>query len=51
MAEKCAAKVEVWARVVGFFRPLKQWNRGQRAQYQARTPYQVTIEEQSHDKG
>jgi len=41
--QPCTAKTEVWARVVGFFRPLKQWNKGQRAQYDARTPYRPGV--------
>lgn len=50
MSERCTAKTEVWARVVGFFRPLKQWNRGQRAQYSERTPYQVQKEQDHGDR-
>lgn len=41
--QPCSAKTEVWARVVGFFRPLKHWNKGQRAQYAERTPYRPTV--------
>ncbi len=44
MSQPCSAKTEVWARAVGFFRPVKQWNRGQRAQYDARTPYRADKE-------
>lgn len=43
MSQPCTAKTEVWARVCGFFRPLKQWNRGQRAQYAERTPYRPDV--------
>lgn len=43
MSERCPGKTEVWARVVGFFRPLKQWNKGQREQYNARTPYRPEV--------
>ncbi len=38
---KCREKTEVWSRVVGFFRPVQQWNKGKRAEYAERTPYKV----------
>lgn len=45
MSKPCEAPTEVWARVCGFFRPLKQWNRGKKAEYAARKPYRVEKKE------
>lgn len=41
MAKKCTATTEVWARVCGFFRPVKQWNAGKREEYRERVEYVV----------
>lgn len=45
-SEPCAAKTEVWARVCGFFRPVRQWNKGKRQEYQERTPYRICRDEE-----
>lgn len=45
MSEPCTAKTEVWARVCGFFRPVRQWNKGKRQEYQERTPYRISRED------
>jgi ribonucleoside-triphosphate reductase len=31
--EKCGAENEVYARIVGYIRPIKQWNVGKKAEY------------------
>ena len=49
MSQKCKAKTEVWSRVCGFFRPVKQWNRGKRQEYQDRTPYKIAAREDAKD--
>ncbi len=38
----CDHKTEVYSRVVGYYRPVQQWNKGKQAEYQARVPFQVT---------
>lgn len=39
--KKCAAKVEVWSRVCGFFRPVQQWNRGKKEEFKERKEFVV----------
>jgi ribonucleoside-triphosphate reductase len=36
---KCATKCEVYSRVVGYLRPIDQWNGGKRAEYAARKTF------------
>jgi len=36
---KCKAKTEVYSRVVGYYRPVQQWNLGKQAEFHARVPY------------
>jgi anaerobic ribonucleoside-triphosphate reductase len=33
--------VECWSRIVGYYRPLKDWNRGKRQEFEDRTAYQA----------
>ena len=33
--------VEVYSRVVGYFRPVKQWNKGKREEFEERKPYSL----------
>lgn len=39
--KKCTAQVEVYSRVVGFFRPVQQWNRGKREEFRERKTFKV----------
>ena len=39
---KCKAKTEVYSRVVGYYRPVQQWNLGKQAEFHARKPYAIT---------
>lgn len=32
---------EVWTRIIGYFRPVKSWNKGQQAQYKDRVLYDL----------
>ncbi|MDO3380421.1 anaerobic ribonucleoside-triphosphate reductase [Geoalkalibacter halelectricus] len=41
---KCNARTEVYSRVCGFFRPVQNWNKGKKAEYRDRLPYQVTAD-------
>ncbi len=38
---KCGAEAEVYSRVVGYLRPVKQWNAGKRAEFALRTRYRI----------
>ncbi len=33
--------VEVYSRVVGYFRPVKQWNKGKREEFGERVEYKI----------
>lgn len=48
MNPKCDAKVEVYSRVCGFFRPVQQWNKGKKEEFRDRREYLV---EQANAKG
>ncbi|MCQ2789543.1 MAG: ribonucleoside triphosphate reductase [bacterium] len=43
----CGSDSEVFSRVVGYIRPLKQWNEGKRAEFEARTNF--VVEKQSSE--
>ena len=38
---KCKARTEVYSRVVGYYRPVQQWNLGKQAEFHDRVPYAV----------
>ena len=37
----CGVETEVYARVVGYLRPVKHWNAGKRAEFELRRSYQI----------
>jgi anaerobic ribonucleoside-triphosphate reductase len=37
----CDAQTEVYTRVVGFYRPVNQWNDGKREEYEDRKEYAI----------
>ncbi len=39
--ETCGAKTEVYSRVVGYLRPVNQWNEGKQAEFDLRSRYQI----------
>ncbi len=39
--DKCGAENEVWSRIVGYIRPIKQWNAGKRSEYGDRQTYDI----------
>jgi len=38
---ECNDKTEVYSRVVGFFRPVTQWNKGKKEEFAQRTEYEI----------
>ena len=38
----CKQQTEVYARVVGYYRPVKHWNLGKREEFNARVVYDVS---------
>ena len=43
---KCSEKTEVYSRVVGFLRPVSQWNKGKQAEFEMREHYDDAAEHQ-----
>jgi uncharacterized membrane protein YgcG len=41
MAERCGRKTEVYSRVVGYFRPIQQWNAGKKEEFKNRRTFMV----------
>jgi len=41
VCQKCGAECEVYSRVVGYLRPLKQWNGGKQAEFKMRKMFKV----------
>lgn len=39
----CKCKTEVYSRIVGYYRPIQQWNRGKREEYHNRSTYKFDI--------
>lgn len=37
----CDETCEIWSRVVGYFRPVDQWNKGKKSEYAERTEYKI----------
>ena len=38
---KCGAKTEIYSRVVGYFRPTAQWNRGKKQEFKDRKVFNI----------
>jgi anaerobic ribonucleoside-triphosphate reductase len=38
---KCGKKTEIYSRVVGYFRPVADWNKGKQQEFNERKKYQV----------
>ena len=39
----CDSVCEVWSRIVGYFRPVDQWNTGKKSEYADRTEYTIPL--------
>lgn len=39
--QNCKEKVEVFSRVVGFYRPVQVWNEGKKEEFKCRVPFEV----------
>ena len=40
--QNCNSKTEVYSRVVGFYRPVEQWNAGKQDEFTQRKTFEVT---------
>ena len=50
MSKKCKEKTEIWSRVVGFFRPIQDWNKGKQEEFKDRKLFEVKKEEGKEKK-
>jgi ribonucleoside-triphosphate reductase len=41
--EKCGAESEIYSRIVGYLRPVRQWNKGKKAEFATRKGYVVRL--------
>lgn len=39
----CQNKTEVYSRVVGFYRPVEQWNEGKKEEFRERKTFKVEV--------
>lgn len=38
---ECGAETEIWSRVVGYYRPVKNWNKGKKEEFRQRCTFRV----------
>ncbi|RLE79946.1 MAG: anaerobic ribonucleoside-triphosphate reductase [Thermoprotei archaeon] len=38
---KCGGEVDLWSRIVGYYRPIRNWNPGKRAEFRLRQHYKL----------
>lgn len=43
LAEVKGTECEVYSRIVGYFRPVKQWNNGKQEEYGERETFEVAV--------
>ena len=41
---KCGQKTEIYSRVVGYFRPVSDWNKGKKEEFKDRKTYQANYD-------
>ncbi|MBN1543886.1 hypothetical protein JW898_00310 [Candidatus Woesearchaeota archaeon] len=44
---KCGMKCEVFSRVVGYMRPVQQWNKGKQEEFKDRVEFDEKVSEKS----
>lgn len=44
---KCNSECEIWSRVVGYYRPVKHWNKGKQAEFKDRKEYNLPVYDKS----
>jgi len=43
VCDKCGEQNEIWSRIVGYIRPIQQWNAGKRAEFDDRKSYDINL--------
>ncbi len=47
----CNAQCEIWSRIVGYFRPVDQWNKGKQSEYDERSEYCINTAQLAQEEG
>ena len=42
MKQKCDREMEIWSRVVGYYRPIDSWNKGKQEEFKLRKPFSIS---------
>lgn len=50
MEEKCSLPTEIYSRVVGYFRPVQNWNEGKKAEFADRKSFMPSISALEEEK-
>ena len=40
---RCGYETDVWSRIVGYYRPVRSWNPGKKAEFKLRQPYRLSM--------
>jgi len=48
--KKCDGKMEIWSRIVGYYRPTSNWNNGKKMEYSMRKTFKLEKEEEVKKK-
>ena len=48
--KKCDGKMEIFSRVVGYYRPVEFWNKGKKEEYYLRKTFKLEKEEEVKKK-
>ncbi len=46
----CQGTCEIWSRIMGYFRPVDQWNKGKQSEYNERTEYRIDMTERIQER-
>ena len=47
---KCGAETEVWSRITGYYRPVKNWNTGKAEEFKERKTYNIATSVLTHER-
>jgi len=39
----CGKPCKIWSRIIGYYTPVNQWNRGKAEEFDDRTPYSMEV--------
>ena len=50
-SHRCPQKTEVYSRVVGYYRPVSEWNHGKRAEFGDRVAFDLAAKKKAPKEG